>query len=83
MSVEKAVVETGSRRLRPILMTTTTTVLGLIPMALATGEGSALSVAMARTIIGGLGVGTILTLVFLPVLISQFSNRSPSIAKAG
>jgi len=73
-----AVVETGRKRLRPILMTTVTTILGLVPMAFATGEGSALTIAMSRTIIGGLGFGTLLTLVFIPVLIMVFANKKSS-----
>ncbi|MEZ4740907.1 MAG: efflux RND transporter permease subunit [Bdellovibrionota bacterium] len=73
-SIEKAVIETGRNRLRPILMTTSTTILGLIPMAFATGEGASLSIAMARSIIGGLGFGTLLTLVFIPILLTIFKK---------
>lgn len=55
-------------RLRPILMTTSTTVLGLLPMAISTGEGSELRAPLAITVIGGLIVSTLLTLVLIPVL---------------
>ena len=65
-----AVIEAGRLRLRPILMTTTTTVLGLLPMALSTGEGSELRVPMAITVIAGLVSGTLLTLIIIPVVYS-------------
>jgi len=55
-------------RLRPILMTTSTTVLGLIPMAVSMGEGSELRIPLAVTVIGGLITSTLLTLVLVPVL---------------
>jgi len=55
-------------RIRPILMTTTTTVLGLAPMAFSWGEGAELRVPLAITVIGGLTISTILTLFFVPVL---------------
>jgi hydrophobic/amphiphilic exporter-1 (mainly G- bacteria), HAE1 family len=64
----EAVRQACSVRLRPILMTTTTTVLGLLPMALSWGEGAELRVPLAVTIIGGLLVSTLLTLVLIPVL---------------
>jgi HAE1 family hydrophobic/amphiphilic exporter-1 len=57
-----------SIRLRPILMTTSTTVLGLLPMALSHGEGSELRIPLAMTVIGGLIASTLLTLVFIPVV---------------
>ncbi|MEZ6196523.1 MAG: efflux RND transporter permease subunit [Planctomycetota bacterium] len=62
-------VVTGARmRLRPILMTTATTVLGLVPMALSTGEGAEMRVPMAVTVIAGLVSSTVLTLVIIPVV---------------
>ncbi|HEB31038.1 MAG TPA: efflux RND transporter permease subunit [Spirochaetes bacterium] len=64
----------GRARLRPILMTMLTTVLGLVPMALAIGSGSELRAPMARTVIGGLLVSTIFTLVFIPVLYTMFET---------
>jgi HAE1 family hydrophobic/amphiphilic exporter-1 len=78
-NVRDAVVTAGSRRLRPILMTTATTVLGLVPMALGIGEGSELQVPMARVVIGGLVTSTLITLVFIPVVYSfleEMSDRS-------
>ncbi len=75
-SVRDAVVTAGSRRLRPILMTTATTVLGLAPMALGIGEGSELQVPMARVVIGGLVTSTLITLVFIPVVYSFLEELS-------
>jgi len=63
-----AIMSAGPIRLRPILMTTLTTVLGLMPMAMAIGEGSESMAPMARFVVGGLLVSTLLTLVFIPVL---------------
>jgi hydrophobic/amphiphilic exporter-1 (mainly G- bacteria), HAE1 family len=65
-----AIVEAGRARLRPILMTTLTTTLGLLPMALGFGEGSEVRAPMAITVIGGLLVSTLLTLLVIPVVYS-------------
>jgi HAE1 family hydrophobic/amphiphilic exporter-1 len=69
-SLVEAVVEAGTVRLRPILMTTITTVLGLTPMALGRGDGAEIGAPLAVTVIGGLLVATLLTLIVLPVLYS-------------
>jgi HAE1 family hydrophobic/amphiphilic exporter-1 len=74
--VHEAVVAGGTRRLRPVLMTTVTTVLGLIPMALGIGEGAELQVPMARVVIGGLVSSTLITLVLVPVIYSLFEGRT-------
>jgi HAE1 family hydrophobic/amphiphilic exporter-1 len=74
--IREAVVTAGARRLRPILMTTITTVLGLVPMALGVGEGSELQVPMARVVIGGLLTSTLITLVFIPVVYMTLEERS-------
>jgi HAE1 family hydrophobic/amphiphilic exporter-1 len=66
MSVEHALIDAGRVRIRPIAMTTLTTVLGLLPMALGVGEGAALRQPLAVSIIGGLGFSTLLTLVVVP-----------------
>ncbi|MEE2658591.1 MAG: efflux RND transporter permease subunit [Candidatus Latescibacterota bacterium] len=63
-----AVVRAGELRFRPILMTTSTTVLGLLPMALGLGEGAEIRAPMAITVIGGLIVSSALTLVLIPVV---------------
>ncbi len=68
LSVEDALVEAGRTRLRPILMTTLTTVLGLVPLAIGAGEGAELRQPMAVTLIFGLAFATLLTLVVIPVL---------------
>jgi HAE1 family hydrophobic/amphiphilic exporter-1 len=65
-----AILEAGRARLRPILMTTATTALGLLPMALGLGEGTEVRAPMAITVIGGLIVSTLLTLVVIPVMYS-------------
>ena len=66
-----AIKKAASVRLRPILMTTSTTVLGLIPMALGLGEGGEIRAPMAITVIGGLIFSTLLTLVVIPVVYSM------------
>ena len=63
-----SIIQAGQIRLRPILMTTITTVLGLLPMALGLGEGAELRTPMAVTVIGGLLTGTLLTLVVIPTV---------------
>lgn len=74
MERDRAVLEAGPTRFRPILMTTLTTVLGLIPLALGKGEGSEIQSPMAVAVIGGLVFSTLLTLVFVPVMYTVFDN---------
>ncbi|MBV2128575.1 efflux RND transporter permease subunit [Arsukibacterium indicum] len=71
----EAIVEGGASRLRPVLMTTLTTVLGLLPMALGGGDGSEIRAPMAVTVIFGLLLSTLLTLVFIPVLYALFTRE--------
>ncbi|MEE8400271.1 MAG: efflux RND transporter permease subunit [Desulfobacterales bacterium] len=66
LAKREAITQAGQIRLRPILMTTITTVLGLLPMAIGLGEGAELRTPMAITVIGGLLTGTLLTLVVIP-----------------
>jgi HAE1 family hydrophobic/amphiphilic exporter-1 len=68
MPLAEAVVESARRRLRPILMTTLTTVLGLAPLAIGLGEGSELQAPMARVVIGGLAASTLITLFLVPAV---------------
>ena len=75
-----AIMEAGQARLRPILMTTLTTVLGLLPMAIGFGEGSELRTPMAIAVIGGLLVSTLLTLVVIPVVYSLLDRKKWSVA---
>ena len=72
--IYSAITEGGRSRLRPVLSTTFTTLLALIPLALSRGEGSEIWVPFAITIIGGLVVGTIITLVLMPTLYSVFEG---------
>ena len=82
LGLNRAVVTAGMRRMRPILMTTITTVLGLAPMALGLGEGSELQAPMARVVIGGLAASTLITLVFIPVMYTAFAgSREPRRAR--
>ncbi len=67
LGVRDAVIEAARLRLRPILMTTLTTVLGLLPLALGWGAGASLQAALARVVIGGLTASTLITLVLIPV----------------
>jgi HAE1 family hydrophobic/amphiphilic exporter-1 len=77
LAVREAILQAGQIRLRPILMTTTTTVLGLIPMALALGDGGEIGRPLAVTVIGGLLLSTLLTLVVIPVLYSLVHRDRP------
>ena len=70
-----AIMEAGTARLRPILMTSLTTALGLLPMAMGFGEGSEVRTPMAITVIGGLIVSTLLTLVVIPVVYSLMDRK--------
>ncbi len=71
-----AIMEAGRARLRPILMTSLTTALGLLPMAVGFGEGAEVRAPMAITVIGGLLVSTFLTLVVIPVVYSMMDRRA-------
>jgi len=68
LPIREAAIESARLRLRPILMTTLTTVLGLLPLALGIGVGANLQAALARTVIGGLLASTLITLVLIPTL---------------
>ena len=70
-----AIAEAGRTRLRPILMTTLTTALGLLPMAIGFGEGAEVRTPMAITVIGGLIVSTLLTLIVIPVVYSLLDRK--------
>jgi HAE1 family hydrophobic/amphiphilic exporter-1 len=74
--VYSAIVEGGRSRLRPVICTSCTTMLAMTPLALSRGEGSEIWVPFAITVIGGLFVGTIITLVLMPTLYSVFEGKS-------
>jgi HAE1 family hydrophobic/amphiphilic exporter-1 len=74
VELKEAIVRAGRIRLRPILMTTLTTICGLIPMALGLGEGAEANASLAISVIGGLAVSTFLTLVFVPTLYMIVEN---------
>ncbi len=75
MARHDAILEAGSARLRPILMTSLTTALGLLPMAMGFGEGSEVRTPMAIAVIGGLAVSTLLTLLVIPVVYSLMDRK--------
>jgi HAE1 family hydrophobic/amphiphilic exporter-1 len=79
----EAVIEGGHLRLRPILMTTLTTVLGLLPMALALGEGAELRAPLAITVSFGLLLSTLLTLVVIPAVYLVVPSRVRTTAELG
>jgi HAE1 family hydrophobic/amphiphilic exporter-1 len=83
LGTREALLQGGRRRLRPILMTTATTALGLLPMALGFGDGAELRAPLAITVIGGLLVSTLLTLVVVPVVYLILDpQRAPRLSEA-
>jgi HAE1 family hydrophobic/amphiphilic exporter-1 len=74
MSRDEAIVTAGSVRLRPILMTTATTVLGLLPLALGFGDGAEIRSPMAIAVISGLLTSTALTLIVIPTIYALFDR---------
>ncbi len=74
MSTSDAIIKSGPLRLRPILMTTLTTILGLLPMALTNKEGSEIQIPLAIVVIGGLTVSTLVTLIVIPSLYMTFDK---------
>jgi HAE1 family hydrophobic/amphiphilic exporter-1 len=68
MAAQEAIAEAGRRRLRPILMTTLTTALGLLPLAFGVGEGADAQAPLARAVIGGLLGSTAVTLLLIPAI---------------
>jgi multidrug efflux pump subunit AcrB len=80
LPLREATIEAGRTRLRPILMTTVATIVGLLPMAAGIGEGSETNLPLARAVIGGLTVSTVFTLFLVPALytaLERFSRREP------
>ena len=75
MNIRDASTTAAKSRLRPILMTTLTTVLGMLPMAIGTGEGSEMWRSLGVTVVWGLSVSTLITLVLIPTVYCSFTNR--------
>ena len=82
MSLRGAILAAGPIRLRPILMTTSATILGMLPIALGFGEGAELRAPMAVAIIGGLVTSTVLSLVVVPVVYAIFDRIHPRFQEA-
>jgi len=80
---EDAVIEAGRRRIRPIIMTALATILGLLPLALGIGEGNETLVPLARAVVGGLLISTVMTLIVVPVLHSFVLARRPVSSNGG
>jgi multidrug efflux pump subunit AcrB len=74
---EQASVEAASIRLRPIVMTSLAAILGLLPMAIGFGHGSEANIPLARAVVGGLSVSTVLTLFVVPILYRIFKSWVP------
>ena len=73
MSIRRAVITGGHSRLRPVLMTSLTTILGMVPMAIGTGVGSEMWRPMGIAVIGGLAMSTLMTLLFVPTMYTIFA----------
>ncbi len=76
MPLVEATILAGKTRLRPILMTTVATIVGLFPMAIGIGEGSETNLPLARAVIGGLTVSTFFTLFLIPALYTLLERFS-------
>ena len=83
VGLHEALIDAGRLRIRPILMTALATILGLTPMALGLGEGSEMNAPLARSVIGGLLVGTPMTLLVIPVLhaLARRKHQAPTIGE--
>jgi HAE1 family hydrophobic/amphiphilic exporter-1 len=81
--LREAVETAGRVRLRPILMTSLATMLGLVPMALGIGEGAELQAPLARVVIGGLLASTMITLLFVPVVYTLFEEGWKGLRSGG
>lgn len=83
LPLRQAIEQAGHHRLRPILMTSICTGLGLVPMALGIGEGSELQAPLARVVIGGLLTSTMITLVFVPAMYTLFEEGLKAFSRRG
>jgi HAE1 family hydrophobic/amphiphilic exporter-1 len=76
LELREAIVVSGESRLRPVLMTSLTTILGMLPLALSTGSGSEIWSPMGIAVIGGLIFSTLVTLILVPVIYMMMVRRS-------
>jgi multidrug efflux pump len=76
MEMTDALIQASTQRLRPIMMTTGAMVLGAIPLALATGAGAESRIQIGWVIVGGMSLGTLLTVFVVPTMYSLFARRS-------
>ena len=83
MELTEAIVEAGRQRIRPIMMTTLTTILALLPMLFYIGEGAALRSAMAVAVIGGLITSTLMSLVVIPCVYYVFEQLKSKVRREG
>ena len=74
---DEAALESGNRRLRPILMTTLTTILGILPMALGSQSGNEMYKPLSIALLGGLSISTIFTLIIVPTIYGAIRNKIP------
>jgi HAE1 family hydrophobic/amphiphilic exporter-1 len=81
LSLHDACVEAAGNRLRPILMSTLTTIIGLAPMAFVPGEGSEITAPIGKTVMGGLSFGTLMTLFLMPALYAIVNKKSEERAR--
>lgn len=79
--VDKAAIQAGVRRIRPVFMTTLTTILGMIPMALGIGEGASTYAPLATSILGGMVISTIFTLIIVPIAYAGIRKRYPLVVR--
>jgi HAE1 family hydrophobic/amphiphilic exporter-1 len=82
LELKESIIVSGKSRLRPVLMTSATTILGMLPLALSTGSGSEIWSPMGIAVIGGLIFSTIVTLILVPVIYHMMLRRSDSRKKA-
>ena len=75
MGLEQAIISAAQQRVRPILMTSLTTILAMLPMSMGIGEGAALRAPMAIVVIGGLATSTLMTLIVIPCVYYYFDRK--------